>query len=720
MRGYPDWSLAGATSVRPARRVPSKDGGVLMGRVGRSALAAALLAALMLTPAAARTAFPSFGSVVIVLAPYLAWSDIGPDTTPGLYQLAADAALGNATVRSASIVPDPGPAAGAAVLAAGRPLPPGDPAARTADALLGEAVHAAGGRTAAVGTSALTTADALSPDSSSATILARDRNGAIDSAETSARVLRTATSAPAGVTTDLDVMEMAYRRALLQGADETGAPLLVVLDPGDLARARATAVPGAWRSVRAAAVATTDAVVRLALRSLPADGALLVVATAQSGDAGPAGYGPVLLYGAGPGILSSASTRVEGVVTLPDVTETVLSLLSLQRDSSMTGSGLELVREGDEAGVRLAFVTSADASARALESTRVPLWAGTIIGALALLGVALAAALLPGLGLSARARALAGHGLAALCAVPAATLLAQAAGAPSTPRDAWTRIGIALACVVAVSLWFSRGRGPQGACAVVAGGTAALVLADQMIGGPAAFGSAFSYSPLFGARFYGLGNEGAAVLVGAILAFAGGRVDRFGAHRAKDHLGLGALAVAVSVLPVLGANFGVVAWGTAAFVAAFLYGSSRRLDRRTVFVSVGAAVALLAVAAGIDALLPGSSHLGRSIGAAGGLVPMVLRKVGLSLGILTATPVVILLPVAVGAIVYLLARPTGPLGETVTENRGVASALVGGVTAAMLALVTEDSGVAISALVLLMPAAAFAQASLARGAVHGQ
>lgn len=686
-----------------------------MGRVWRSALALALLAAVMVTPAAASTAFPSFGTVVIVLAPYLTWSDVRPDTAPGLYRLTADAALGNATVRSAAIDPDPGPAFGAAVLAAGRPLLPGDPAAWTAGVSLGEAVHAVGGWTAAIGTSAASATDALSPDSSSAAVLARDRSGAIDFAETGARILRTATSNPAGLTTDLDVMEVAYRQALSRRADEAGMPLLVVLDPGDAARARATAIPGAWRSARVEAVATTDAVVRLALRSLPADAALLVVSTAQSADEGPAGYGPVFIYGAGPGIVYSASTRTEGVVTLPDLTETVFALLSLDREPAMTGSRLELTRESDEQEDRLAIVASQDASARALEATRVPLWAGMIGGALVLLGVALAAALVPRIDLGARARSLAGYALAALCAVPAATLVAQLAGRPSDAGDAWTRIGIALAVAVMASLWFSRGRGPEGALALVAGGTAALVIVDQMIGGPAAFGSAFSYSPLFGARFYGLGNEGAAVLVGAVLAFAGGRVDRFGPGRAKDHLGLGALVVVVAVLPVLGANFGVAAWGTAAFVAAYVHAASRRLDRRTVLASVFVAAALVAVAAGIDALMPGPSHLGRSIGAAGGLAPMLLRKLALSLGILTATPLVVLLPVGIGAIVYLLAKPKGPLGDVVVAHRGLASALVGGVTAAILALVTEDSGVAVSALVMLMPTAAFAQAVLREG-----
>jgi hypothetical protein len=683
-----------------------------MRRVARAILAALAACALTTLPASAVSAPPTFSTVVIVLAPYLTWHDIDATRTPTLWRLAEDAALGNASVIAGSVASAPDAFRGAAVLAAGQHVTAADARADASGAaagLLGTAVRQAGGRTAAVGTSAATPSEALSPSAAAAWIVARDATGTVDFAETSARMMRTDSLAPAGFVTDLDMLEVAYRSALAGGEPGDAGPHLVVLDPGDAERARsALRSDVAWESSRVTAMGTIDDTVRIALRSLPSEGALIVVSTGQYSTAGPAGFGPVLLYGAGPGVLHSPGTHRDGIVTLPDITATALHALALDVPTSVTGEPLLIVAEDQDRAERLAAMTRIDAVARALESTRAPVWAGMVGISIVLLALVLVAVLRPGAWPSRTVRLSATYALVVACSVPAGTLVAQAVGYPQTASAAWTRIVLGIGIVVAAGVWKSRG--PGHALGRVSLLTVAIVLMDQLLGGPAAQGSAFSYSALFGTRFYGLGNEGAAVLAGAALAAVGSRIDTFGASRAREYLWLGGLVVVVAVVPVLGANIGVAAWGTAGFVAAYLAGAGRRLDWKIGIASVIGAAAVVGMAALIDRMASGSSHLGRALGGSGGLGPMLARKAELSLEIMTATPAVVLLPLGIGAIVYVLVKRVGPLGEIVRRRRGVAAALVGAVTAAVVGLLTEDSGVALSALVMLFPAAALASA----------
>ena len=60
--------------------------------------------------------------------------------------------------------------------------------------------------------------------------------------------------------------------------------------------------------------------------------------------------------------------------------------------------------------------------------------------------------------------------------------------------------------------------------------TAAVLIAEQFVGAPLSILSLIGYSPLLGARYYGMGNEAAAIAFGATLvgvALAARRVARF-------------------------------------------------------------------------------------------------------------------------------------------------------------------------------------------------
>ena len=572
-------------------------------------------------------------------------------------------------------------------------------------------VRSAGGTTAAVGSSAWAPEDATEPTSAPALLLAADGDGRADIAETSARLLRRDAGAPLGITTDLDVLDGAYRRAL-----DAEGPSLVVVDPGDPERARAaTAAGSGWDEARSAAVRTTDAVVARIMRSLPADAALVVVSTADYRGGATPGFGPVIVYGAGPGTLTSASTHRAAIVTLPDAAATALALLGLDAPDGTTGVVLELTATSQGVAERLATVRGLDTRARAIAALREPVWFGFVAVCLVVL-IAAYTALFAHSGRWVRAaRAVLPWAIIGVLAIPPGSLVAVLFGAPISLRAAWIGLAAGSLAVLASALAWRR-RDAISTFGRLMFITVFIVIADQVLGGRLADGTAFSYSPLFGVRFYGLGNEGAAVLFGALLAGIGWRVDRYGHDRARGFLVAGAIVVALAVLPAFGANVGVALWGTAALVAAYLWASGRRLTWRIVLLAAGAAIVVVGVAVGAD-LLGGGSHLGGFVEALGGggagIASMLSRKIELSLASVLATPLVVLLPVGLAGLAYQLARPTGRLGAALATHRGLAAVHAGVIAASCIAVFTEDSAVPIAAILMMYALAVLAVAALA-------
>lgn len=710
----------------------------------RFALAAVLLLALVAVPASASVpapaTLPACDTVVVVLAPYLTWSDIESGTAPAIAALAGYGAVASASIQSGSLDVSPPSARGAAIVSAGEPVEA--PEAGSAGPIapvggLGEAVLDSGGFTAAIGTSATGAGAAPSLAETPALVLAGDSSGSVSFLANSADLLSEDAGAPFGVAADVDALSAAYLEALVPGSGRR----LVVIDPGELDRARAAATTVAeWEAMRLAAVRTTDEAVAMAFAGLPDDAVLLIVSTAQYDPDGTPGLGPVILYGADSGVLVSAGTRTEGLVTLPDVTATIAGLLGIDAPEGTIGSALSIAGDGRDAPGRIAALGRADDVARSLEAVRLPAWIIQGGGGLVIMLAGVIAVLVlsarrasgrrtpgcqtPGCqtpGTRTRRSLAAGRliacALIAVMALPIGLLLIRAIAAPMSVPGAWLRLAGWCVAVAAATLVVGRWRGPAVAIGVIGWANALLIAADQLLGAPLAAGSPLSYSVIFGTRFYGLGNEGAGVMIGAVLIAVAWLFDR-GACPPGAFLIAGVPIVLVAVLPSLGANVGVAAWGVVGVVGAYLYAARRRLTWRVVLAALAAVLALLAAAVAVDVLSPSTSHFGQLLesatGDGGSLTGILTRKIALGMETLFATPAMIALPVGILLALRLLARPSGPFGEFVSANRGSAAALCGAVAAALTALVTEDSGAVVAALVMFLPTAALIALTLVR------
>ena len=370
--------------------------------------------------------------------------------------------------------------------------------------------------------------------------------------------------------------DRAGRVELVERCD--GCPGLTVLR-GSVARARALA----------ATLRRGDLLIAFARPPAPRGEALAIAAV-----------------GLGDGVLTSDSTRLDGLVLSTDVAPTILELFEVAAPAEVDGTPIRAEGEADAGAV-------ADLSERLGEigPRRAP-----VIGTTLLVWAALTALA----GVLARRRALevALRLLTVAVAYLPAVLLLGAALEPSQGVE-HLLVAVGAPALAAATLRAAPG---WGALAIAGGASVLAYAVDVVVGSPLTSMALIGPNPVLGVRFYGIGNELEATLAalvpiatGAALAASMHRPSR---RRAAAAFALSALVAVVAFAPGrfgadVGAAIGIPA-GAAVAVAALLGGGWRR------GLAIAAApFAALALLAGLDLALGGDAHLSRSVLEAGGL-----------------------------------------------------------------------------------------------------
>jgi hypothetical protein len=395
------------------------------------------------------------------------------------------------------------------------------------------------------------------------------------------------------------------------------------------------------------------------------------------------------------GLLTSDSTRTDGLVTTTDLAPTVLDRLGVALPDEMNGEPIRAEGEADLEGLL-------DLAQR-LEVTgerRTP-----VVG-LTLLWWSIATAL--AVAAFRRRGARVALPLLALSVVylPLVLLLTPALGDPSLLVE---RLAAGLgAPVLALATWrlLPGWRAFAFACLATVAAYAADVIAGSVlvplsIPGP---------NPASGSRFYGIGNEieatvGALVPLGVGAALASAESTRDGGRVAAGaFLVVGLIAAAAFAFGAFGADVGaaIVLPAGAAVAAAVALGSRRGL-LLAVLVPLGCLVALL----GADLLLGGSSHLTRSLLDAGGLSEagdVFERRIRLAATSFTRAPnlpFIALTLIAIGLALTHRDRVRAWFSE-----RSALAGFAGAVAAGLVGTVSNDSGA-----ILLILGSAFAAAA---------
>lgn len=646
--------------------------------------------------AGARPAPVSGEPVVLIGVPGLRWSDLNPGDTPAMWRLADNAAIGSFVVRglgsracpadgwlmvsagtTAAVDTDCGPVAAPSRTSHGAKIPDlagvrvqnagSDGQVWGRVGALGEAIHAAGGCTSAVGPGAA--------------LGLADTSGVVDYYAPDVQ-----TSAAS-----------AWTRCPVTAVD---VGTIIGSTPGE---------------PRRAAVRDADAVVGSVLAKAPA-GSRIVLA-GLSDDAGPAHlHVAIVADGADGGrYLGSDSTRRPDVVTLPGLAPTVAALVDTPgaiQAPVQAGSGW------GPRGARPALASAAaglnrnDVAAVTTESIRTGFVAGLVALVIVVLAAAVALARIrPAAPWRARAQRLITAAAAVSAAAPVSSLLAGLVPWPrsSHPALAMVIVTLVLAGVIA-AVALGRG-GALRPIIVLTGTTVAVVAVDLIAGLSLQLDNPLGYTAIEGARYYGMGNVVFAVYATALLIFAA-TVASWGMSRrgwrrrsaASLVVALGLVGVAIDGLPGWGSDFGgVIALIPGIGVTALLVAGLRVSVLRVAALGVVAAGTVLAIAFADHARGAGrETHLGRFAGEliSGQAGPIIDRKLHTML--LTAVYIPILV-VAVWLVVALLTRPRwAGAAQRLRSTPGLLYGLAGTATAGLVGMFVNDSGAIVAASVLLL------------------
>lgn len=308
--------------------------------------------------------------------------------------------------------------------------------------------------------------------------------------------------------------------------------------------------------------------------------------------------------GGGENGLKSATTRRDGLVAATDFAPTILERIGVERPAAMQGQPIEAGRKLSaeqlgEMNDRLALI----AGRRAPLGRSVIVLGGIVVALLLLLGR-----------LTGRYDEISRLtqrvvGLAVLW-LPL-MLLITAALRPSRATEADIAIAGSLLLGFATDRFV---RWPRALFipvffVVIAHGLDFLLLGGQLTGE-----SLLGSNPLYGARFFGVGNELEAVIaVSAVMGVGAGLSDSGARHPARWFAGAGVALALYLGAGRLGADVGGVIYIGAAFGIAALYVARSRLTPLRVAALLALPILGLLAIGALDAVTGGESHLTRTI-----------------------------------------------------------------------------------------------------------
>lgn len=537
-----------------------------------------------------------------------------------------------------------------------------------------------------------------------------NRQGIVAMGRVGQDLLRPNPRKPFGVETD-------YPQLAAGLWDLLGRTDCVGVELGDTSRAekyRDSMLPLQRERMRSRAIADADGFVARVVKHIDRGRHLLLVVSlypprdaVDRGDTLP----PVLAYGPGfqPGLLYSRSTRRPGVVVLADLQATILSALGVPIPADFQGRPLTSVPQSET----LSFLSAENDRIARVNTARGPVLKTFVVAQIVLLVLALGAILL-------RPRRTRPYRvlrvlLTGITAVPLALLILPAFGLPGT---AGTLVYLALWTLAAGSLTFLPGLRGSGAPGLIALVTACTIMVDTAWGAPLMSRSILGYSPVGGARFYGIGNEYMGILLGSSVVGSCVLLDRIGAGRWSWALLFAAFAAwaYVTAAPWIGSNLGGAISLAVTYAVTYLSLVKRDLPpkKAVLYALIGAAALAVLLTAGDFLRAPGTqSHMGRLIGTLleGGpaaIVPILVRKIAMNVTLVEFTIWPKALLTLVAALGVLFYRPRGKLAEITAQQPSLAKGIRGTVIGSVTAFLVNDSGVVAAATAMLFPVATLA------------
>jgi hypothetical protein len=511
------------------------------------------------------------------------------------------------------------------------------------------------------------------------------------------------------------LMPPAQAAAVASNVAEAGAPALDTSKPGEIEQLRQwAATPASAVGVPAAVVVRVGSIAgaggreaRLELDRVASvlgessSTCVAIVAAPAGGGPMPAALAPVVIACPGEqvaGVITSPLTRRTGVVTGGEVDAAVMSTALGRPDDLLSRAG----DRGAKLDDRLAGLRATADTVAAVDSIRwlvFGVWVGSF---LALLGLAALVAWLAPPGSA--WRRIAALGLLLPLGLPiAAYVTALVARDTGQATPVLVVLGTVTVIVAAATIAAALSRGVAEAATWVLAATALVIVVDQWVGAPLLHANVIGYSLAEGGRFYGLGNEGAGLLLGALTAAVAIRAPSRDAATAPRFAALAGAAFAVALLtcvsPWWGANIGVVLWGTPLLIVAWDGLRPSTWPRSLVGVVAAGVVVVVGALVLADAAL-GLTHIGRAFVSAisGGSVGAMLAERGsTATRTLFTNPWTIALLTLLAVLAWLVVRPPAVVRQAGETSPALKALLLAALVGSVVAIVTEDTGGSVAA-----------------------
>ena len=583
--------------------------------------------------------------------------------------------------------------------------------------VLGTSFHAAGLRTAVIGNS-----DVPGVRERGAPFIAMDGDGLVDSGAVGTGVVRKSSNSACGLTDDVEAI-IALARAYM---DDHG---LIVIELGDFNRiesVRPQLSESAYDLHKSASLANLDRLIVEIAPEIERRGAALIVCSpcrAQSETGPKSNLAPVAVFkpGGKAGLLISATTRTDGLISNADLAPTILRMAGLDVPNSMGGRPAGTVSED----TTFASLQRIERIAVRNCALRVPVLVS--IAAVVFLCAVVAELVMRRGGSRHALRRLLGFVFLAALSMPASLLLAGSVGAVwkagyllALAGFSAAVLGFSYGVAEMVSRWSKR---QFSSLAVLIAVTALLILGDVATGARLLRWSILTCSQIVGIRYYGLGNEYMGILVGASLLApvlflrqglrtpASNPKSEMRNPRCQTGILLLWFAVVALVIgyPRLGANVGGTVVAIVTFGVALVALSGARFRFRHALVLLAVTCTAVAAFAAADVVNPAvrGSHLGRSVSLARmygweWLWYLIAQKVMLHIRILKLPQAYYPILFAAGFL-YIYRRPTRAEGSRAEGSDILYTMAMPAVVAGMVvAFLFNDSGIVPAGLMLAM------------------
>lgn len=228
------------------------------------------------------------------------------------------------------------------------------------------------------------------------------------------------------------------------------------------------------------------------------------------------------------------------------------------------------------------------------------------------------------------------------------------------------------------------------------------LMVDVIMGSPLIRTSLLGYDPIIGARYYGLGNEYMGVLIGAALVLFLSLKERFRIPRIVV-VALLVFLIAIIGYPQWGANVGGTITATAATIFVCLRLFHVKMGWKQAILALLGIVMVVSIMAMIDTfLLDSQSHLAGAISSIreGGiteLITIVIRKISMNIRLFGVTMWSKALVASIIVFAILAYRPSGLLKKVFDKYSYLSIGWTAVIVASLVGFMVNDSGVVAAA-----------------------